>query len=253
MAEVHLVVPDPHAHPDYSNERFDWLSRLIVDIKPDVVINIGDGADMPSLCSYDKGTKSFEGRTYGRDIASAVEADDRMWHQVKKQKRKLPRRVRLIGNHEQRISRVLNLQPELAGAISMNDLQLEKYYDEVVPYEGSTPGCIVIGGIVYAHYLPAGVMGRPISGEHAAYSLITKLGQSCTVGHLHTRDFCQRTNAVGLPRLGLVAGVFQDWEAPFAGLANKFWWRGVVVKREVENGTYDHQWISISSLRKEYS
>ena len=58
----HLVVPDPHAHPDFSNIRFDWLAQLIIDLKPDHVICLGDFGDLPSLCSYDKGTKGFEGR-----------------------------------------------------------------------------------------------------------------------------------------------------------------------------------------------
>lgn len=252
MGRTHLIIPDSHAHPDYNNSRFDWLSRLIVDVKPDVVVHIGDGADMPSLSSYDKGTKAFVGRNYGADIGAAVEAEDRTWRQVKRQKKKVPRRVRLIGNHDERINKALNTQPELEGAVSINDLQLDKYYDEIVPYHGATPGAIEIDGVVYAHFLPAGVMGRPVSGEHPAYSLITKLGQSCTVGHIHTRDFCQRANVLGAPRLGLVVGVFQDWEAPFAGLANKFWWRGVVVCRNVEGGIYDHQWISINALKKEY-
>ena len=58
-----MIVPDPHAHPDFHNERADWLGKLIKDLKPDGVINIGDAADMPYLCSYDKGTRAFQGRS----------------------------------------------------------------------------------------------------------------------------------------------------------------------------------------------
>ena len=64
---VHLVVPDIHAHPDHNNDRADWLGKLILDIKPDVVVNIGDMWDMPSMSSYDKGTKGFYGRSYRKD------------------------------------------------------------------------------------------------------------------------------------------------------------------------------------------
>ena len=67
---THLVIPDQHAHPDNNNDRFEWLGKLIVDLKPDVVINLGDMADMPSLCTYDKGTKGFEGRRYKQDVNS---------------------------------------------------------------------------------------------------------------------------------------------------------------------------------------
>jgi hypothetical protein len=43
-----------------------------VDYRPDVVVNIGDFADMPSLSTHDKvGSKYFEGKRYKDDIAFA--------------------------------------------------------------------------------------------------------------------------------------------------------------------------------------
>lgn len=30
--KVHLVIPDSHAHPDYNNNRADWLGELIADV-----------------------------------------------------------------------------------------------------------------------------------------------------------------------------------------------------------------------------
>lgn len=248
----HLVVPDTHSHPDHSNERFDWLSKLISDLKPSVVVHLGDGADMASLCSYDRGTKSFEGRTYERDIEASCDAEERLWKPLRRKKKKLPFRVRLIGNHEQRINKALEMHPELAGAYSMKDLQLDYYYDEVVPYFGGTPGVTRIDGVNYAHYLTSGVLGRAISGEHPAYSLLAKQGASCTVGHIHIRDFCQRTTVDGRVNLGLVAGVYQDYFSGFAGLAGNLWWRGVVFKENVNNGQYDHRWISLEAIKKAY-
>ena len=69
-----LIIPDYHAHPDYDNSRATALGRMIVDTKPDTVLMLGDWADMASLSSYDKGKRSFEGRRYNRDVASAIEA-----------------------------------------------------------------------------------------------------------------------------------------------------------------------------------
>ena len=57
----HLIIPDQHNLPGASTDRAVWLGKLILDEKPDVVINLGDCWDMPSLCSYDKGTKDFHG------------------------------------------------------------------------------------------------------------------------------------------------------------------------------------------------
>ena len=79
MSKTHLIIPDSHAHPDYNNNRYDWIGKLILDLKPDVLINIGDTADMPSLSAYDKGKASFHGRNYEKDINAHLDAQERMW------------------------------------------------------------------------------------------------------------------------------------------------------------------------------
>lgn len=220
---VHLVIPDQHAHPVFNNRRADYLAQLTIDVKPDVVINLGDSADMPSLCSYDKGKRSFQGRNYRADIHSHRDFQERWWEPVKRTKKKLPRRVYLEGNHEHRIEKALDMSPELEGTISFRDFDLEHYYDDIVRYNGSTPGIIEVDGIHYAHYFVSGIMGRPVGGEHPAYSLLSKQLVSCTAGHQHVADHTIRTTVDGRRRHGLVAGVYQDYEADWAGEVNKRW------------------------------
>lgn len=249
---THLVIPDPHAHYQHNNDRADWLSKLIKEVKPDVVVNLGDQWDMPSLSGYDKGKKSFVGRTYRADLDAGLEFSDRLWGPVRKAKKKLPRRVFIEGNHEERIRRAVNSSPELEGIVSFKDLDLTRDYQDIVEYNGQTPGIIEIDGINYSHYFVSGVMGRPIGGEHPAYSLLTKEFTSCTCGHVHTTDFSTRTLPDGRRLMGMVAGVFQDYDSDWAGEVNKLWWRGVVIKRNVENGCYDPEWVSLDKMRKEY-
>jgi hypothetical protein len=248
---THLVIPDCHAHPDYNNSRADLLARLIIDLQPEVVVNIGDAADLPSLSSYDKGKRSFTGRSYRKDIDSHLDFQERMWEPVKRRKKKLPRTVFFEGNHEHRIEKALDLSPELVGTVGFNDLELGKYYDEIVRYEGGTPGVKTIDGIAYAHYFISGVMGRPLSGLSPAKALVDKRHRSSTCGHSHLADWFV-TSPDGGPIMGCVAGVFQDYDAPWAGESNKLWWRGVVIKRNVENGSYDPEFVSLDRLRKEY-
>jgi hypothetical protein len=250
---THLVIPDSHAHPSYNNNRADYLAKLIIDLKPDVVINLGDQFDMASLSGYDKGKRSFVGRSYKLDIDAGLEFSERLWEPVRATKKKLPYRIYLEGNHEHRIEKALDLNPELDGTIGFQDYDLDRYYDEVVRYEGSTPGIINVDGVNYAHYFISGVMGRPISGEHPAYSLVSKLGDSVTAGHLHTTDYSVRTGVNGTKRHGLVAGCYFDYNSDWAGSANDLYWRGVIVKRNVNNGEYDPEWISINQLEKEYA
>jgi len=252
MSKIHLVIPDPHAHPSHHNERATWLSKLISDIKPDVVVNIGDQWDFPALSGYDKGKRNFAGRSYKKDLDAGLDFSERLWGPLRKKKKKMPDRYFLIGNHEHRIDRALDLSPELEDTISYNDLDLDRHYNEVVHYEGQTPGIISIDGIHYAHFFVSGVMGRPVGGEHPAYSLLTKEFTSCTCGHIHVADWATRTIVNGRKIMGCVAGVYQDYDSDWAGEINKLWWRGVVIKRNVENGTYDPEFVSLERIRKEY-
>lgn len=252
MSKTHLVFGDAHAHPDHNNDRALWLGELIADVRPDVVVNLGDSADMPSLSSYDKGKRGYYGRTYQRDIAAHADFQDKLWAGVRRNKRKLPQRIVLHGNHEERIRRAIDCQPELEGTISFRDLELEKYYDEIVPYAGTTPSSTTLDGICYAHYFVAGVSGKPLSSEHHANAILEKMFVSGTCGHSHTLDYCVRARGDGRKIMGLVAGCFQDYQSDWTGEIQKHWSSGVAIKRNVEDGRYDLEWVSLDRLRKEY-
>ncbi len=250
--KTHLIIPDPHAHPSHHNDRAIWLGDLIVDIKPDVVIEIGDGADMPSLASYDKGKKSFLGKTYQKDINAYLDFQDKLWHRVRKQKKKMPLRIKLIGNHEERINKAVNLQPELEGTIGLHNLDLVSYYDIIIPYDGNLPGITEVDSISYAHFFTSGNLGSAISSEHTAYQLLIKNFSSSTQGHSHKFDYCVRSKKQGSKIMGLSCGCFFDYHSEWAGAQQEQWWRGVCLKRNVNNGEYDLQLISLESLKNEY-
>lgn len=252
MSRSHLLIPDPHARPDYNNRRADYLAKLIIDLRPDVVINMGDVFDMPSLSSYDKGKRSFQGKSYAKDIAAGLEFQDRIWSPVKTRKKKLPLRVQIVGNHEHRVEKALDLSPELEGTIGSQDFCFQEFNDIVVPYDGLYPGEITLDGITYAHFFVSGVLGRPISGLHPAYTLLTKRHVSSTAAHNHTLDYYQYPRPDGRWLHGLLAGCYLDYHSPWAGQAQKLWWNGVIFKEEVENGQYDLTLISLQQLEKEY-
>lgn len=255
---THLVIPDPHAHPDFNNDRFTYVGQYIVEHKPDVIICLGDLADMPSLCSYERGTGKFEGRRYNLDVQANRDANAKLFAPIEEynarqrangKRQYRPRTILLYGNHEDRISRAVNQDPVLQGTIGLEDLQNEQYWGEVIPF--LTP--INVDGIFYCHYFTSGVMGRAISSEHTGYQLIQKQHASCTAGHLHTFDYCQRTRADGHKMHGLVAGSFYDYHADYAGPANNLWWNGLVLKRNVHQGDYDFETISMKRLKEMYS
>ena len=252
MSRTHVVIPDPHARPKTNNDRAVWVGEMIADVKPDVVVMLGDLADMPSLSSFDKGKARFNGRTYRADIDCALDFSDRMFDRIKRRKRKLPEFIAHEGNHEERISRALQVYPELEGTIGFDDLQLDYYYDRVIRYNGNTPGVDVVDGISYAHYFVSGVMCRAVGGERPAYQLLAKQFTSCTMGHQHTYDFCIRTRADGVRLMGLTAGCFFDVPLEYAGVSNKLMWPGVFIKHNVEGGSYDLEAVSMERLKNAY-
>lgn len=207
---------------------------------------------MESLCSYEKGTKNFIGRTYNADINCHLDFNEKLLYPIRKAKRRLPRRVFFEGNHEQRIKRVLQVQPELENTIGTKDLRLGDYYDEVIEYSGTTPGTYTIDGITYAHYFIAGVSGKPSSGTNPASIGLLKSHRSITQGHSHLFDFSTKPTIDGQRINSLVTGCFVDYELDWAGEMNKLWWRGVFLKRNVSEGQYDLETISMDRLKKEY-
>lgn len=253
MSKTILVIPDPHAHPDHDNSRADLLANLIIDVRPDIVVNLGDAADMASLSSYDKGKRSFQGKSYRKDLDAHLEFQSRMWDPVRARKKKLPYSLVLEGNHEHRIEKALDLSPELEGTIGFSDLAFDEYYDQVVRYRGGSPGRVNIEGVTFAHYLPSGVMGRPIGGLHPASSLLSKQFKSCVVGHLHTADYSIATDGDGRKIHGLVAGVFTDYDFDWAGDVSHLYWRGVVILNNVADGNFDPEFVSIDRLKRIYN
>ena len=175
-----LVIPDCQIKDGVPTEHLTWAGEAICEYRPDVVVNLGDFADMPSLSSHDiKGSKYFEGLRYKTDIQVTKDAmkvllkplrDLQSRQKKNKEKVYKPRMVLTLGNHENRIDRAVNNNPTLEGLISTKDLEYEKDW-EVFPFLHP----VFIGGVGFNHYWPVGAMGRPAGSAAAigeAYRLI---------------------------------------------------------------------------------
>ena len=71
-----LVVGDCQVKPGEDQTHLLHIGRYLVDKRPDIVVCIGDFYDFPSLSSYDRGKKSFEGRRLKDDIEAGNAAMD---------------------------------------------------------------------------------------------------------------------------------------------------------------------------------
>ncbi len=256
MNKTAVVFTCAHADPRSDNKRALLLSNLLYDVRPDYVVDLGDTADMCSLSSHDtRYPKAMVSADYEADVNAYLDFQDKLRHKFKQNKKKLPAFYGFEGNHENRIKKALANDPRLEGeryGISFKHLEQNRYYNEYHEYSNSGPAIFDYDGVSYAHFFSSGNYGTAMSGEHHAYNLIKKRHSSSTCGHSHKRSIYFKDDAHPKASIGLVAGCFKGREESWAGQANREWWKGVVIKRSIEDGYYEPEWVSIKRLEEEY-
>jgi hypothetical protein len=255
MSKRIVVIPDSQVRPGDDFSFLSYIGQYIVDMKPDIIVHLGDFADMPSLSSHDKaGSKSMEGQRYKADIKAAHEAmitllqpirDRQNYLQVHKKKRWKPRMVMLYGNHENRINRAIHNDPKLDGLISLNDLQYDEFGWETVPFLQP----INIEGVMFCHYFTNGVLGRPCSSARA---ILAKHHQSCIAGHQQGRDIAYGLRADNSEMTAIICGSCYEHDEHYLNYQTNRVWHGVYVLHDVVNGSFDEMPVSLRYLKRRY-
>lgn len=239
----HLVIPDVQVRPGVDTSHLSWIGNYIAEKRPEVIVQIGDFADMPSLSTYDVGKASAEGKRYAKDIAASRQAMERLTKPFKDIKGYRPRMVLTLGNHEARIDREAEQNPKLKGAISVDDLEYERFGWSVVPFLKP----IKIDGVSYAHYFVTGVMGRPVS---SAAALLRERHASATMGHVQKVDIAIHART---QQTGLMCGICYLHPEPYLTPQGQDTRRQIVMKHEVRAGKYDPMFVSLEYLKRRYS
>ena len=250
-----LVIPDCQIKPGNDFKFLEAIGNYICEKKPDIVVNLGDFADMPSLSSYDVGKKSFEGRRYKSDIEASHEAMEtllgpleRFNQRAKTQHREryVPRRVLCLGNHEARIERAVENDAKLEGVLSSADLKYKEYGWEVHPFLD----VVVINNIAFSHYFTTGVLGRPCT---SAQMMLTKKHMSCIAGHQQGLQFATSYRADGHRITSIIAGSCYEHNEDYMGPQGNHHFRGIVVLNDVTNdGEFDIMPVSLTYLNNKY-
>ena len=256
MPKAAVVFSCAHSDPSVSNERFDWLGELIYEVNPNYIVDLGDGADMRSLNTFDgRYPEAVVSQNYEAVINHYNEAMDRLRRKPSTRKYKRPAWIGFEGNHENRIKKAIKHDPRLEGSkygISLSHLQTDYWFDEYHEYHNSAPAIADYDGVSYAQFFSSGTFGSAMSGLHHANSLPANRNHSSTCGHSHQRDLKFKDGAHPNGIIGLVAGCYKGAEESWAGQANNDWWTGVVIKREISNGMYEPEFVSINRLKKMY-
>jgi hypothetical protein len=250
----HFVIPDCQVKPEHDTKYLRNVGQYIVDKKPDVVVCIGDFADMPSLSSYDVGTKAFEGRRYRNDIECVQAAMSNLLGPIHEyneaarrnhRERYRPRLVLTLGNHENRINKATNNDPKLDGVLSIKDLKYEEFGWEVHNFLD----VVVIDGIAYSHYFTSGVLGRPCT---SAAAQLNKKHMSCVAGHQQGLQIHMAQRADGRRLTSIIAGSCYEHNEDYMGPQGNEHWRGCLMLHEVHDGEFDVMPISLKYLKSKY-
>ena len=95
-----VVFSCAHVDPSVSNERFNWLGEFLYDLKPDYVVDLGDGADMRSLNTFDtRYPEAIVSQSYEADIEHYNDAQERIRWKFRHHRRKRPAYIGFEGNH----------------------------------------------------------------------------------------------------------------------------------------------------------
>jgi hypothetical protein len=254
MTKKHLVIPDVQIRPGDDTKFLTAIGNYIVKKKPDVIVQIGDFADMPSLSSYDVGKKSFEGKRYINDVEATHQAMSALLTPLaefnlkairNKEKQYRPRMVLTLGNHEHRINRAVENDAKLEGVLDVKQLNYETFGWETYPFLE----VVVIDGVAYSHYFTSGVLGRACT---TAAAQLNKKHQSCIAGHQQGLQIAMGHRADGNAITSIIAGSCYEHNEDYMGPQGNKHWRGLLVLHEVKDGSFDLMPVSLKYIKEKY-
>lgn len=176
------AIGDAHDSPNLDKARFRWIGRWIADLKPDVVVQIGDFLTLDSLCRYAP-NDTLEGKhkpSLKQDLASFKLALGQFSEGLDSYR--CERHV-CLGNHEDRIWSFTNRTPEVAELLDENIHTILTDHGWTYSPFGALH---FVGGAAWTH-CPLTVMGKPYGGMYAQNQIARDTLHDVVYGHSHKR------------------------------------------------------------------
>ena len=252
-----LFWPDPHTKPGMDNiTRFIAVGNLSCEQQVDHEVLLGDHFDFPSLSRFDEGMAAMEGRVHMEDIEAGQTALDAFQSAIdannKNRKRKYePNKEFMEGNHEWRQEVWLSKYPKFRETFGLHSLGLAERGWNVTRYRQKLDLC----GFVIRHHF-TNRMGKPLTSENNIGNIIyQKYSVSGIQGHNHLLQVAWNTDAKGKKYFSGSLGWFGalGQVEDYAKDSQDFWWNGVVLMKNVEDGYGDPEFFTQERLLKEYT
>lgn len=242
-----FVIGDTQCKQGIDLEYLHWVGNYIAEKRPDIIVHIGDHYDMASLSTYDKGQLSAEGRRVVEDIRAGDEGIEILEKYINRVPNYRPRKVVTLGNHEERIDRFVQYNPEFEGLIGTDKLAFSKHGWEVYPF--LTPAEIC--GINFVHFVQNGMTGKPLGGT--VMTRLKNVGESFVMGHQQVLDHCLRYLPLsGRAQIGVIIGACYDHDEGYKGVQGNHHFRGCVMLYECSQGFGLVKPVSLSHMKEIY-
>lgn len=242
------VIPDTQDQPGAPQDNAAWIGRWIKDRDPEVVIHLGDGPDMGSCSSYDEaGSIAAEGRSIVADLDSWKAWLGKLNREAGPKKR---RKIVTLGNHENRLLRYVNGNPEHRDTYKRDPFGYEAAGFEVHPFLKP----VEVAGIRFAHFFPRSSSGKVTqtrNGAPTALAMLKREMASCVAGHTQGLDMACLT--VGdRTLLGIIAGSAYLHVEEYLSPQGQGHWAGVLELNEAADGWADTCVVSLEFLCHRY-
>ena len=245
MAVDIYVIPDTQAKEGVKNPLIA-IAKHICDVRPDIVIHLGDAWDFPSLSQYEKGKKSHRVYSYKKDVDAGNLAMQEFWQEINmnwNSHDEWPRFILLEGNHEFRVKRAIEYGPEEFDDL-VNAYPMDTEGWQVIPFLQE----ITLHQVTFCHYFQQANSAGAISSARA---ILNKRHASCVAGHLQGFDYAESLTANKGNIQAIIAGSCYYHDESYKN-HNNHHFRGSVVLRNIKDGYFDFERHSLVELDKKY-
>jgi hypothetical protein len=191
----------------------------------------------------------MEGKRYKADLEAGNDAFAKLCAPMEKEIRKSrswrPRKVFLLGNHEDRADRASLKDPKFLGHIGSENCRTRDW-ERYAFLER-----VWMDDICFSHYFQASHSNRPIGGS--VDNRFNRIGCSFVQGHEQGYRIGNRIMGSGRTLYGLVAGSFYPHIEEYRGAQGQRHWRGIFVLNDVREGEYDIMPLSMNYLCRKYA
>jgi hypothetical protein len=248
------VIGDLHQDPrsPHRLEVLTWAARYASQQRFDRIIQIGDWSTWDSVNQHDdNSTEAARYKPKIKDDQANLLASHQAFRRGISDDYK-PRLDCLLGNHENRLERFENANPEAVGTYTRDrDETFAQFGWRTRPYGE----LFYVEGVAFTHH-PVNGAGRAFGGKTGPQRAANEFTVPVVSGHTHRRQCHDAPKGGPVERISMVeVGCAMPWgevEA-YARMSLTGWWWGVVPMTVQGGEITDLAFKSMISLRAEFS